>query len=57
LTQSAVGLFALTYPNAKIRFQSFLMLLMIQPIFFASSSYSFWVNVPTFVSGSLCAGA
>jgi hypothetical protein len=37
LTQSAVGLFALTYPNAKIRFQSFFMLMMIQPIFFALS--------------------
>ena len=30
-------MFALTYPNAKIRFQSFFMLMMIQPIFFALS--------------------
>ena len=43
------------YSNAKIRFQSFFMLMIIQPSFFASS-YSAWVNVPTFVSGSPLAG-
>jgi hypothetical protein len=37
--------------NLKMRFQSFFMLITIQPSFFASS-YSSWVKVPTFVSGS-----
>jgi len=49
------GLCRLHYSKAKMRFQSFLMLMTIQPSFFASS-YSAWVNVPTFVSGSPCAG-
>jgi hypothetical protein len=37
--------------NPKIRFQSFFMLITIQPSFFASS-YRSWVKVPTLVSGS-----
>jgi hypothetical protein len=41
--------------HAKIRFQSFFMLMTVQPCFFASS-YSAWVNVPIFVSGSPFAG-
>ena len=44
-----------TYSNAKMRFQSFFMLMMVQLFFFASS-YSAWVNVPTLVLGSPCAG-
>jgi len=43
------------FSKAKIRFQSFFMLIMTQPCFFASS-YSDWVKVPTFVSGSPSAG-
>jgi len=43
------------YSNAKIRFQSFFMLMTIQPCFFASS-WSAWVKDPTLVSGSPCAG-
>jgi hypothetical protein len=34
-----------------MRFQSFFMLMTVQPCFFASS-YSAWVKVPTLVSGS-----
>ena len=41
--------------NVKICFQSFFMLMTIQPFFFASS-YSAWVKVPTLVSGSPWAG-
>ena len=41
--------------NAKIRFQSFFMLMTVQPSFFASS-YSAWVKAPTLVSGSPWAG-
>jgi hypothetical protein len=40
-----------TYSNEKVRFQSFFMLITVQPSFFASS-YSACVKVPTFVSGS-----
>ena len=43
------------YSKAKIRFQSFFMLMMIQLFFFASS-YSACVNVPTLVLGSPSAG-
>ena len=43
------------YSSAKMRFQSFFMLITVQPFFFASS-YSAGVNVPTLVSGRPCAG-
>ena len=43
------------YSNAKMRFQSFFMLITVQP-FFLASSYSAWVKVPTLVSGSPSAG-
>jgi hypothetical protein len=43
------------YSNAKIRFQSFFMLITVQSFFFASS-YSSGVNVPTLVSGKPFAG-
>src|SRR5881394_3663307 len=41
--------------NAKIRFQSFFMLMMFQPFLFASS-YSAGVKVPTLVLPRPCAG-
>jgi len=41
--------------NAKMRFQSFFMLITIQPFCFASS-YRAWVKVPTLVAGSPWAG-
>ena len=41
--------------NEKMVFQSFFMLMTVQPFFFASS-YSAWVKVPTLVLGSPCAG-
>ncbi len=41
--------------NANMRFQSFFMLMTVQPCFFASS-YSAWVKAPTLVSGSPKAG-
>jgi hypothetical protein len=55
-----IGSWARTYrsaygSNAKIRFQSFFMLMTIQPFCFASS-YSAWVKVPTLVAGSPWAG-
>jgi hypothetical protein len=37
--------------NAKMRFQSFFMLMTTQPCFFASSYYSAQVNMPTLVPG------
>jgi hypothetical protein len=43
------------YSNAKIRFQSFFMLITVQPSFFASS-YSACVKVPTLLSGRPWAG-
>jgi hypothetical protein len=43
------------YSNAKIFFQSFFMLMTVQPFFFASS-YNAWVKVPTLVSRRPCAG-
>jgi hypothetical protein len=39
----------LRYSNAKIRFQSFFMLITVQPFFFASLK-SAWVNVPSLLS-------
>jgi hypothetical protein len=44
-----------TYSNAKMRFQSFFMLMMVQPCFFAMS-YIAWLKVPTLVFGNPCAG-
>src|SRR5216684_2867646 len=41
--------------NAKMRFQSAFMLMIVQPPFFASS-YRTWVKVPTLVMGSPSAG-
>jgi len=41
--------------SEKMRFQSFFMLMTVQPFCFASS-YSAWVKVPTLVSGRPCAG-
>jgi hypothetical protein len=41
--------------KAKMRFQSFFMLMAIQPSFFASSK-SDWVKVPTLVWGNPFAG-
>src|SRR5215468_3214684 len=41
--------------NEKICFQSFFMLITVQPFFFASS-YRACVKVPTLVFGSPCAG-
>ena len=41
------------YSNAKMRFQSFFMLITVQPFFFASS-YSAGVKVPTLLSGRPC---
>ena len=43
------------YSNAKMRLQSFFMLITVQPSFFASS-YNACVKVPTLVSGRPCAG-
>jgi hypothetical protein len=43
------------YSNAKMRFQSFFMLITVQPSFFASS-YSACVKVPTLLSGRPWAG-
>jgi hypothetical protein len=43
------------YSNAKMRRQSFFMLITVQPFFFASS-YSAGGKVPTLVSGRPCAG-
>jgi hypothetical protein len=37
---------SLAYSNAKMRLQSFFMLITVQPFCFASS-YSAWVKVPT----------
>jgi hypothetical protein len=44
-----------TYCEAKIIFQSFFMLITVQPLVLASS-YKAWVKVPTLVSGRLPAG-
>ena len=41
--------------KAKIFFQSFFMLMTVQPCFFAMS-YISWLKVPTLVSGKPCAG-
>jgi hypothetical protein len=49
------GLRGVRYSNAKIRFQSFFMLMITQPCFLAWS-YSAWVKVPTLVAGSPWAG-
>src|SRR5215469_11208664 len=43
------------FSKAKMRFQSFFMLMTVQP-FFVASSYNAWVKVPTLVSGSPWAG-
>jgi hypothetical protein len=43
------------YSNAKMRFQSFFILITTQPCCFASS-YNAWVKAPTLVSGSPAAG-
>jgi hypothetical protein len=43
------------YSNAKMRFQSFFMLITVQPSFFASL-YSACVKVPTLLSGRPWAG-
>jgi hypothetical protein len=43
------------YSNAKMRFQSFFMLITVQLLAFASS-ISDWSNVPTLVSGNPPAG-
>src|SRR4051812_29599318 len=41
--------------KANTRFQSFFMLITVQPCFFAWS-YNAWGKAPIFVSGSPCAG-
>src|SRR5262245_6705651 len=43
------------YSKAKIRFQSFFMLMTTQPCLFALS-YNAWVKVPTLVAGNPWAG-
>src|SRR5262245_9324206 len=47
--------FDVSYSNAKMRRQSFFMLITVQPSFFASS-YSACVKVPTLLSGKPSAG-
>jgi hypothetical protein len=47
--------FSSFYSNAKIRRQSFFILITVQPLLFASS-YNAWVKVPTVVSGRPPAG-
>ena len=53
--RSGTFLFSAHFSQAKIRFQSFFMLMTNQP-FDLASSYSAWVKVPTLVSGSPWAG-
>jgi hypothetical protein len=43
------------FSNEKMVFQSFFILMIVQPFFFAWS-YNAWVKVPTLVLGSPCAG-
>src|SRR5271170_2543366 len=43
------------FSKAKMCFQSFFILMTVQPCFFAMS-YISWLKVPTLVSGSPCAG-